>query len=60
MSSLGFERLRKQGKWGYIVVSYTTDEIKANMSILAYDSEPDQKVNFGDLFDHDAGNAGLF
>ena len=60
MSSLGFERQRKQGKWGYIVVSYTTDEIKANRSILAYDTEPDQKVDFGDLFDHDAGNAGLF
>ena len=39
MKTLGFERKRSHGLWGYNVVAYTAEEIKANKSMLAYDAE---------------------
>ena len=39
MASLGFERKRSHGQWGYIVVAYAAEEIKANRTMLAHDAE---------------------
>ena len=41
MKTLGFERKRSHGLWGYNVVAYTAEEIKANKSMLAYDAAPE-------------------
>ena len=45
MKTLGFERKRSHGLWGYNVVAYTAEEIKANKSMLAYDEESESSRN---------------
>ena len=44
MKDLGFRRIRSHGRWGYVVVEYSTGEIKENKSMLAYDAESDRNA----------------
>jgi hypothetical protein len=45
MRTLGFERKRSHGLWGYTVVAYSAEEIKANKSMLAYDAETEGSLD---------------
>ena len=44
MSSLGFKGVRSHGQRGYNVVTYDSEEMKANKSMLAYDAKPESEA----------------
>jgi hypothetical protein len=58
MRTLGFERKRSHGLWGYTVVAYSAEEIKANKSMLAYDAESEASLD--EQNNNNDRNAGIF